>query len=97
MFVIVAISLADGLECRAKFSPPSVLHGFLNVSEDLERHMGFSVERIVDVETSCCRPKMFHVGGDGLAEIKLEVDEYVELLQNVAVVGVDGPRDGCLH
>ena len=59
--------------------------------------MGFGVECIVDIDASRCRPKMLHVRGDGLAKIKLEMDESVEMRQNVAVVGVDGSGDGGLH
>jgi len=72
------------------------LHGFLDVGEDLEGHMDFSVEHIVDVDTCCCSSKMLRVRGDGLAKIKLEMDESVKVRQNVAV-WVDGTGDGGFH
>ena len=97
VFVVVAIRLANGVEWGAKFAPPAVLHGFLDVGEDLEGHMGFCVERIVDIDACCCGSKMLHVRCDGLSKIKLEVDESVKVRQNVAVVWVDGAGDGGFH
>jgi hypothetical protein len=40
---------------------------------------------------------MLHVRGDGLAKIKLEMDESVKVRQNVALVWVDGAGDGGFH
>ena len=97
MFVVVSVGLANGVEWGAKFAPPAVLHGFLDVGEDLEGHMGFCVEYIVDIDACRGGSKMLHVRGDGLAKIKLEMDESVKVRQNVAVVGVDGAGDGGFH
>ena len=97
VFVVVAIRLANGVEWGAKFAPPAVLHCLLHVGKDLKGHMGFCVEYIVDIDACRGGSKMLHVCGDGLAKIKLDMDESVELQQNVAIVGVDVSGDGCLH
>ena len=74
-----------------------MLDHLLDVGKDLEDHVGFGVQGVVDVDMICCCAEVFHVGGDGFAEVKFEVDYSVQLGEDISIAPVDSAGDGSLH